>query len=73
MYNDAYEQAVIELFSSGLATEEQWLEMATAIKLMSDDFVLRDVVVEIDAAVRTDNTCCTQRLSIDRIRQVCLH
>jgi hypothetical protein len=52
MDHKAYEEAVIELFSGGLATQGQWHEMATALKLISDDFVLRDLVVEIDAAVR---------------------
>jgi hypothetical protein len=54
MSDEAYEQAIIELFSSGLATREQWKEMAAAMKLVSDDLILRDLVGEIDAMVRTD-------------------
>ena len=54
MTDKAYEQAIIELFSSGLATQEQWREMAAAMKLVSDDLILRDLVREIDAMVRTD-------------------
>jgi hypothetical protein len=54
MTDETYEQAIIELFSSGLATQEQWKEMAAAMKLVSDDLILRDLVREIDAMVRTD-------------------
>jgi hypothetical protein len=54
MTDKTYEQAIIELFSSGLATQEQWREMAAAMKLVSDDLILRDLVREIDAMVRTD-------------------
>jgi hypothetical protein len=54
MTDEAYEQAIIELFSSGLATQAQWKEMAAAMKLISDDLILRDLVGEIDAMVRTD-------------------
>jgi hypothetical protein len=54
MNDETYKRAVVELFSSGLAREEQWEEMATVLKLVSDDLILRDMVTEIDAAVRTN-------------------
>ena len=58
MMNEEYEQAVIELFSSGLASEEQWEEMAAVVKLASDDYVLREMVTAIDAVVRKEGRCC---------------
>ena len=52
--SEDYEKAVIELFSSGLASEVQWEEMAAVVKLASDDYVLRDLITTIDAVVRKE-------------------
>lgn len=56
--SEEYEHAVIELFANGLASAEQWEEMAAVVKMASDDYILRDLVTAIDAAVRKEGKYC---------------